>query len=159
MGVILLATSLSLVACHPESNDTERITPIMPAIQKLNIGKRRVDIEPLTRRFPLLRKPLAAVWYAGTLGSDRVPGPSTYWIDAIVTLAPETAALIDWKYDPQRTTAAPVVVDALRAGIPDDLRVSASLNEALPAGGDPPFVVTAYYSPSTHKLVITALGQ
>ncbi|MCL2490908.1 MAG: hypothetical protein FWF36_09375, partial [Propionibacteriaceae bacterium] len=49
-------------------------------------GQRRTDLEPLTKRFPLLGSPVAAIWYSGQMGDDSIPGPTTYWIDAVVTL-------------------------------------------------------------------------
>jgi len=54
-------------------------------------GPVRTDLDPLTRRFPALGTPVTASWQSGSLGDDRVPGPSSYWIDAIVTLKPEVA--------------------------------------------------------------------
>jgi hypothetical protein len=49
-------------------------------------GEIRHELTPLTDRFPQLSEATAATWMSGTLGDDRMPGPSTYWIDAIVTL-------------------------------------------------------------------------
>ncbi len=61
------------------------------AIHTKPSGPVRTDLVPLTRRFPALGVPVSASWQSGAMGDDRVPGPSSFWIDAIVTLAPETA--------------------------------------------------------------------
>ena len=66
----------------------------LPNIDRGNRGKVRNDLEPLTRRFPALGTPLGATWQSGVLGDSRVPGPSTYWIEAVVKVTPETAAAL-----------------------------------------------------------------
>ena len=53
-------------------------------------GSVRHDLEPLTKRFSALATPISATWMSGTLSGDS-PGPSTYWIDGVVTLRPEVA--------------------------------------------------------------------
>lgn len=52
----------------------------------------RTDRDPIARRFPGLGAFREVRWVGGTLGDDRVPGPSTYFIDAVVTLGPADAA-------------------------------------------------------------------
>lgn len=64
----------------------------LPEIARGNRGKVRNDLDPLVRRFPALSAPIGAVWQGGVLGDSRVQGPPTYWIEAVVTLTPETAA-------------------------------------------------------------------
>ncbi|MGH3924653.1 MAG: hypothetical protein ACRDTT_17630, partial [Pseudonocardiaceae bacterium] len=54
--------------------------------QKSGSGELRTDEEPLTKRFSVLEAPLEVRWMSGTYGSSRNPGPSTYWIDAVITL-------------------------------------------------------------------------
>ncbi len=57
-------------------------------------GQLRSDLEPLVNRFPALAAADSATWVSGTMGSSDVPGPSTYWIDAVIVLPPnEYAAL------------------------------------------------------------------
>lgn len=52
--------------------------------QKSGDGVLGADIEPLTKRFAELGTPVKVHWKSGTLGSDAAPGPSSYWIDAVV---------------------------------------------------------------------------
>ena len=129
------------------------------AAQKAGTGERRTDIDPLVKRFPLLGTPTAAVWYSGTMGEARVPGPTTYWIDAVVTVTPATAKEIEADYGVQPTAETPDVVDALRSELPSDLRTSASLDGALAQGGDAEsWTVKAYFAPSTGQVVLSARG-
>lgn len=46
----------------------------------------RTDPEPITSRYPALSALTSVVWVAGTLGDREIPGPDSYWIDAIVQL-------------------------------------------------------------------------
>ena len=50
-------------------------------------GGLRTDSDPLTKRYAVLGTPRGVTWVSGTVGDERVPGPSTYWIDAVVVLA------------------------------------------------------------------------
>lgn len=82
-------------------------------------GPVRTDLDPLVRRFPALGAPVRASWQSGVLGDERMPGPSSFWIDAIVTLQPETA---------QKLRSS----DSLEAA--DSPRVTENLRKFLPPG-------------------------
>lgn len=58
----------------------------MPSATKEGTGELRHDLEPLTTRFPQLVNVESATWMSGTMGDSGAPGPSTYWIDAIIEL-------------------------------------------------------------------------
>lgn len=76
---------LGLVACSPERDgDTGKQID----------GGLRHELEPLTERIPVLTDAEAAIWVSGTLGDDRAPGPSSYWIDALVDLDEATCAAL-----------------------------------------------------------------
>ena len=150
--VVLLAICIAMAGCSPATR-----TPV--AAEKTGTGQRRVDTEPLTQRFPLIGDPVRVVWYSGTTGSGGAPGPSTYWIDAVITLDAATAAQIRDSYDLKPTNDVPEVADQLKPDIPSGLWASAELNTALVQGGDPPFTASAYYSPSSQQIVICAVGQ
>jgi hypothetical protein len=140
------------------------------AALKSGTGQLRTDAEPLLKRFPLLGRPLALQWMSGTLGDSRVPGPSTYWIDAIVDLPPEHAAWLRQNYglpsagssatgsaataEPP-TAAIPNLTPALQALLaPGPWQSSRELNTALSQQG---FLVRAYLQ--ADRLVLVALGQ
>jgi hypothetical protein len=52
----------------------------------------RTDREPIAKRFPGLGAFTAVRWLGGTVGDDRIPGPSRYFVEAVVTLAPDDVA-------------------------------------------------------------------
>lgn len=51
-------------------------------------GGERTDTATLARLFPGLPPMSAATWVTGRSGDDRVPGPSLYYLDAVITHAP-----------------------------------------------------------------------
>ena len=104
----------------------------LPPAEKSGSGDLRTDLEPLTKRFPLLATTETATWMSGTMGSDRVPGPSTYWIDAIITLpATEHEALAELgvlSAGSLPNNFRPELTESVPAG---ELRTSPELNEAF----------------------------
>lgn len=78
----------------------------------------RHELEPLTKRFPALGPPVAASWVSGDWGSPRMPGPSLYWIDAIVEVSSATADGLEASYRPVPTANQPDVLETLRGRLP-----------------------------------------
>ncbi|QYN41035.1 hypothetical protein K1T35_47695 (plasmid) [Pseudonocardia sp. DSM 110487] len=52
----------------------------------------RTDRTPIAERFPRLGSFVEVRWVGGRAGDERVPGPSTYFIEAVVTLSPDDVA-------------------------------------------------------------------
>ncbi len=132
------------------------MTTASPA-KKTGTGELRSDTEPLLKRFALIGQPQSVKWMSGTMGDSRVPGPSTYWIDAIVRLPAEQAATLRRQYALKTAAAsnAPDVVSGLRELLPaPPWETSDALNNALSQQG---FFVKAYLS--ADDLVLTAMGQ
>ncbi len=150
LAVVLLA---ALGACRSDPTPVPR-----PAeATKQGSGQERHDLAPLTRRFPRLGDPLGATWYSGTLGGDRAPGPSTYWIDAVVELEPATAAALQREHAPAAAQEPPDVVDELRPDLSaSGLLASSSLSSAFSTPG---FSARVWLDPSGHRLVLSARGQ
>lgn len=129
--------------------------PTASIAQKNGTGELRSDLPPLLKRFPLLGRPERVQWMSGTMGDARVPGPSTYWIDAVVQLQPEHAARLRQQHAPQPGHDAPDVVQALRPLLPPGPYArSAALDAALSQQG---FVARAWLSGD--HLVLVALGE
>ncbi len=132
------------------------------AAEKSGTGQMRTDAEPLLKRFPLLGRPLATQWMSGTLGDARVPGPSTYWIDAIVDLPADHAAWLRQTYglstasaQPHTPAPAPEVTAGLLPVLgPGPWQGSRELDAAFSQQG---FVARAYLQ--GHRLVLVAVGQ
>lgn len=117
----------------------------------------RHDLEPLTERFPALAQPEAVSWvtWNSAVPEDRgVPGPTTYWIDAVVELAPATTTGLVRRYLPRPEGKVPDVREPLRAELPDGPYVTgADLDRAFTAPG---LSVSAYLDPRTGVLVLSS---
>ena len=93
---------------------------------------------------------------SGTYGDSRNPGPSTYWIDAVITLDDKHIDDLGRAYSPVPTGQAPSVVDGMRAYLPSGpFRTSDALDEAFKEGR---WWARAYLDPQSHKLVLVATG-
>lgn len=114
----------------------------------------REDLAPLTKRFPALGEPISARWKSGTMGDPRVPGPSTYWIDAIVRVTPVVA---DQLAAGTSSAGAPEVVEVLRVELPAGPWVaSEQLNRTLSASG---FGSQVRLDPATGTVVLRSIGE
>lgn len=126
-------------------------------VTKSGDGVQRTDTDPLTNRVPALTGVQSATWYSGTLGDGDVPGPSLYWIDAVVTLPDGVAEQLRDTLDLTPAASPPPVVDALIPHLPTGtLLTGPQLDHAFSAGG---WRSTAYLSQSTDELVLVIVGQ
>ena len=114
---------------RPRASSSSEPSSHSDAATRSGTGEIRHDLAPLTDRFPQLAGAQSATWLSGTLGDERVPGPSTYWIDAVVVLNEagfaELRAIADGEADSDSDSAT---------GLQE---LDPGLDEALPAG---PFV-------------------
>jgi hypothetical protein len=78
----------------------------------------RTDRAPIASRFPRLGEFRAVHWVSGRLGDDRVPGPSTYFIEAVVELAPADAAALAARYPAAAAPTAPQAPPVLATFVP-----------------------------------------
>jgi hypothetical protein len=127
-----------------------------PAPTNTDPQGRRTDIQPLTTRFPALGTPEKAAWVSGTMGSDRAPGATTYWIDAVITLTPEQADQLiasAGSLAPVTLTTSEQIRADLSAG---ELSGSAQLNQALSTAMHP---VQAGFGADHRTLVMKSLFQ
>ena len=124
--------------------------------QKSGTGELRSDTEPLTTRFPLLDGVPEAKWMSGTYGDARNPGPSTYWIDAVITLDPGKIDTLMSSYAPAKTDRTPSVVDGMKAQLPPGpFLVSDGLDQAFKHDR---WWASAYLDRQAGKLVLVATG-
>ncbi|WP_265521581.1 hypothetical protein [Oerskovia flava] len=158
-----LALALALTACSPttepgdRTTDGTRETTMAEDTAKNGTGEIRTDLEPLTERFSALGSPVGATWLSGTTGDPDVPGPTTYWIDAVVQLDPAVAQALADETTPEETTTAPDVIAALEPSLPDGpLLTGPELNERFAESG---FVATAYLNVDDATLVLVTLGE
>jgi hypothetical protein len=157
-AMVVAVALVALTGCQRTEGPPAAVPkPPASTAQKSGTGALRSELEPLLKRFPLLGRPLSAQWMSGTLGDARVPGPSTYWIDAVLLLPPAHAAWLRGQYAVQAAVppGTPEVVAALRPLLPaGPWERSAALDVALSQQG---FSVKAYLS--ADRLVLVALGE
>ncbi len=116
----------------------------------------RTDLEPLTKRFEAIGVPARAVWMSGTTGDERVPGPTTYWIDAVITLDAETAQMLRSDFGALETDSVPAVVDGLAEKLPSGpLLTSDELSRHTDGGG---LGGGAFIAAESDELVIIKVG-
>lgn len=144
VGVLLTGCSLLPGGSGTEGEDV----PVK------NVDERgmRTELEPLTKRFPALGQPVSAQWESGTLGDDRGPGPTSYWIDAVVELDPQVANTMRLDAQPpsgQRPDLTPDVA----AEVPDG-RLA-----AVPDLDHDGWDAQAWLVEGTDTLVLSARGQ
>ncbi|RKT55820.1 hypothetical protein [Saccharothrix australiensis] len=85
---------------------------------KTGVDEVREDLEPLRKRFPPLAGATGARWMSGTYGRGDAPGPSTYWIDAVVTLPADEVRRLVAAHGPTAQGRSPEVVAGLRERVP-----------------------------------------
>jgi hypothetical protein len=154
---VVVALSVSITAaCRAPADDDAGDQPGGPAAQKSGSGELRTDTEPLTTRFSVLGAPRQVTWMSGTYGNPRNPGPSTYWIDAVVTLDAATAGELVSTYSPAPTSDVPDVVNGMREHLPPGpFETSAALDDAFDEGR---WSASAYLDPQAATLVLVATG-
>lgn len=123
--------------------------------EKIGDGELRTDLEPLTKRFPALGTPVGAEWMGGTLGD--APGPSTYWIDAVVEVDPAVADELRATYAPEKVSTPPDVVSAIEERIPDGTWLSSGELDAAVSGGG--YSTDVYVAQDEPFVVLTAIGS
>ncbi|MFD5827881.1 hypothetical protein [Lentzea sp. NPDC060358] len=124
---------------------------------KSGTGELQTDLEPLTKRFAALGTPEQARWMSGTFGSGRAPGPSTYWIDAVITLPASKVDELQSAYDPEPAGKTPDVVDGLRGELPGGSFLTGDrLDQAFAADQ---WLAKAYLVPDDRVLVLVATGS
>ncbi len=151
-----LAVAL-LAGCATDPDPSRSGTGTKSAAARSGAGEPvRTDLQPLTRRFPALGTPVTASWQGGTLGDSRAPGPSTYWIKAVVTVEPAVAKRLRTAADVE-STAAPDMPTELRTALPAGEWVrSAGLNKSLSASSD--LAAQAIVSKTSDVVVVDAVG-
>ncbi len=120
-------------------------------------GTERHDLEPLVTRIPALDGAIDATWFSGTLGTGDAPGPSLYWIDAVVTLPAGEGDRLRGTLDLAPADAPPDVVDALAPALPTgDLLAGTALDAAF---SHEHWRTTAYLAPSGDAVVLVVVGE
>ncbi|MFC9978981.1 hypothetical protein [Gordonia sp. NPDC127522] len=130
-----------------------------PLTKVVTAGPQR-DERPVVRRFPILLGSVVEGWAAGTLGddsSDRVPGPSTYWFDAVVHVGTERAAAWAGQYDADPVAPPESVAGAMRDLVPPGGYVGGpALDRAFSTSQ---WRATVYLSLTTGRVVVLGVDD
>ena len=119
-------------------------------------GAIRTDAAYVMTQFPGLGRLTEAHWVTGRKGDDRVPGPSVYYLDGVVTLAPAMVSSLKTlpRSVPQRITD---VLDAdLAALAPAGTLVWPLELEQRTMQASPQYAVTLAVVEGTATAVLTA---
>lgn len=123
--------------------------------EKIGDGELRTDLEPLTKRFPALGAPVGAEWMGGTLGD--APGPSTYWIDAVIEVDPAVADELRATYAPEAVSTPPDVVSGVQERIPEGTWLSSDELDAAVSGSG--YSTDVYVAQDEPFVVLAAIGS
>lgn len=145
--VVALVAAVALVGCQGQEQ--------RPAV-KWGPGEVRTDLEPLVQRFPVLGTPSAARWMSGAYGRADVPGPSTYWIDAVVTLSAADVERVEATYAPTDQGRSPDVVEGMRGRLPEGPFLTGDALDA--AFAHERWYASAYLDRKSGELVLVATG-
>lgn len=151
MAAVVVALAAVLGACvWTDPAGTNRVAT------KQQDGGLRTDPAPLTKRFAALGTPVDVRWASGTMSDGGAPGPTTYWIDAVVTLSPAVASGLR-PYAGSAPSAPPSLVGVVAQSLPTGaLRTSAELDARLAA---PNWQVHGYLVEGTDVLILTGVGD
>jgi hypothetical protein len=127
-----------------------------PPAAKSGTGELRTDLEPLVKRFPTLTTATGARWMSGTFGRTDTPGPSTYWIDAVVVLEPSEVERLVSAHAPTATGEKPDVIEELREQLPHGPFLTGDALDA--AFKYENWRVDSYLARESGELVLVAMG-
>lgn len=156
---LLISLTFVVAACNPSAPSPQ---PTGSAATTATSTEVRHDLEPLTKRFPEIGNPVSATWMTGTLGTQSgnratAPGPSVYWIEAIIELEPTTADTLREKYAPTAAGKVPHLNRSLRPDVPTGLFLtSAAMDQAL-SNND--WRSTAYLHQGSNTLVMRSVDD
>ncbi len=129
--------------------------PTKQSVSKGDIGALRTDTEPISKRWPKLGSIVAVQWYGGILGDPRVPGPSTYWVDAVVELEPAVMEALRAKAGTLKAES-PDIVDELVPKLPPG---PFSRSGALDLAVQGTFMTRVWLPAAGNRLIIAGMGQ
>ena len=152
---LVVATAILLCGCAAQEAPPSRSVSAQEGTAKTGTGELRTDLAPLVDRYAQLADAESAVWSSGTLaGDDRVPGPSSVWIDAVVVLPQASYDALRAAHEYTESAQGPSVADALAASVPaGPLLVSDELDAGF---GSFEGSSDVYLSDADHTLVITS---
>ncbi|MRH89491.1 hypothetical protein GFY24_18910 [Nocardia sp. SYP-A9097] len=153
VGALLIVPliALAVFGCSTTSSDPttrERTTGVSNEL--------RHDPETLQKYFPLIGTPVAVSW-VGRNNSGGAPGPTTYWIDAVVELDPATATALRTRYASSESAEPPALPPALQVPA-GKYSTNPDFDTALGSGAEWGGTATGYLHTQSPILVFTAIA-
>jgi hypothetical protein len=157
LAAVIMLVLVSLTAVMGYQLVTKEMEPMASTeAVKSGTGDLRTDLDPLLTRFPVLAGMTGARWMSGTYGRGEVPGPSTYWIDAVVTLPAGRVEQLVAAHSPTAQGKIPEVSEGLRAQLPAGPFLTGDvLNRVFTHER---WSASVYLDPTTNQVVLTATG-
>jgi hypothetical protein len=154
--LVAVAGGAFVIIQSRSSSDDLTMSHPLPESSRGDRGPVRHDLEPLTKRFAALGSPTTATWQGGVLGSRDAPGPSTYWIEAVIHLDQGRGDQLVAEH-PGAPGGAPVVDEALATALPDGPWVAGpELDRAFEADG---YRGRVFVAPDDDAVVILTIRQ
>lgn len=129
--VVLVVAAVTVVtaACLPnpdpaDPSGQESYSAEQQSQKQIETPEVRDDVEPVRRYLEGLPEDVDVAWQGGSLGSTssarEAPGPTDYWLDAVITLRPQDADQLRSGYDlsplDQVAPLVPKIADRVPAG-------------------------------------------
>ncbi|MFE0749463.1 hypothetical protein [Gordonia sp. NPDC058843] len=164
-GVAVVLGLAGLLGCGPTA-PTDRVPATSPnssspppPTKVLTTGPRR-DLEPVAARFPALADATVDGWAAGTIGTastGRIPGPSTYWFDAVMNAGTEQVAEWAQEYQAKPVSQPQSPAGELRGFVPSGrLLGGPELDRAFSSAQ---WRATVYLSPESGRVVVLGIDD
>ncbi|MBF6346446.1 hypothetical protein IU409_23470 [Nocardia cyriacigeorgica] len=142
------------IACTMPGKD-----PQPEEIATTHYGDTRTDIAPLVKYFPVIGNPESAQWVTWNNASERAPGPTIYWIEAVIRLTPADADRLRITYQPAPAPASPDLKSQVQQDVPPGRYLTGpELDRALRSGPEWGGDATGYLQEGTTTLVLSATG-
>ena len=124
---------------------------------KTGDGKVRNELAPIAARFPMLKNAKSIQWTSGVMGDPAMPGPSLYWIDAVIR--PDAALLEKISQLESLAHAQPPgdMHPAIQRLIPEGRYQTSPELDGLFTHGT--WLCQAYFEPSQNLVLLLAKGQ
>ncbi len=118
-------------------------------------GDTRTDTAPLVKYFPAIGNPESAQWVTWSNAPERAPGPTIYWIEAVIRLTPADADRLRYTYDPPPAPTSPRLTSQIQQAVPPGRYLSGlELDRALRSGPEWRGNATGYLQEGAPILVL-----
>ncbi|TLF93669.1 hypothetical protein FEK35_29280 [Nocardia cyriacigeorgica] len=150
-GVVAAFALFTPVACA-----TPGTNPQTEGNVTTQYGETRTDTAPLVKYFPAIGNPESAQWVTWNNASERVPGPTIYWIEAVIRLTPADADRLRNTYNPAPTTVSPELKSQVQQDVPPGRYIAGpELDRALRSGPEWGGNATGYLQEGAPILVLS----